>query len=320
MSSPDAPKVGWGMEVESLAEMVHTSPLPTFDIQLALAQTLTWHRYRRHLDKRLSQSTGSTMVRALCEHTTRLQRLAEGLTAFRTTGVQEESKWFSRPCLEVFASHCLLQFGHVQHPAARAMTKDERVDAYLTHGDYVHCQLLKEHPDWAGHQSTLAERSKKIKELEAKLRASPFLFQRDKPWHGMDFQAALRAGLKSRKKALELNDLDEFRDMVPVMKDFLNSGIHGDAFAARFLHQQDEDDIAVVMDDRTPRPAREFELPVLLASYSLEMLAHEFGEGSLIRAMMNSARTGTESHPDRFIHHFPTATLDLKFTTKLAKQ
>lgn len=285
--------------------------LPTFDIQFALAQTLVWSRYRERINRNLQEGAGSSYVGVVIEHSTRLQRLAEGLTAFSTTGAQEEVQGLMRPCYEIFASQCLVQCGHVNHPAKRPMTPDERAEAYLLHAEFVRLQLLRRHPNWSGHQHPPEERNKVAAEIETRIASSGHQFVEGRPWHNMDFGAALRAGLKGASRRFGKQAILNWGDIMPLMQDYMNSGIHGNSFSSRFLRTRQTDGKVMLIDDRTPRQPENWSWAFVIANISLEFLADEFGERCLIQPMLNSTKDEIKHHPDRFVTHFPTARIHL---------
>lgn len=292
--------------------MAHATALPSFDIWAALAQSLVWHRYCKRLDARLAETAGTPYLCVVCEHATRLQRLSEGLVAFSTTGVQDEVFWFLRPCFEVFASQCVLQFGNVPHPSNREMTKDEKAEAYRLHADCFQLQLLQNHENWPGHTHALVTLRAEIARLKANLANHPYSLRWDRPWHGMALAPAIKAALKARNAAFGANPLEQqIAEAFAIMKDHCNAGIHGNSYAARFLRGPATPAGSPITDDRTPRGHPNWVLAGYLATLSLEMLAEEFGERSLVSAMSLSAQKDLENNPYRYVRHFPTATIEL---------
>jgi hypothetical protein len=289
--------------------MMHPVDTPKFDIGFALAQTAVWHRYRKKVSDRIEVSPGSVYLKAVCEHCTRLQRLAEGLTAFATTGVQEEVMWLWRPCFEVFASQAILQFGHVNHRDGRAASKDEKAAAYYLHGDFLQKRMILKHRT-PGRRTESVGYENRIVELDERLRSSPIEFKEDKPWHGCAFEASVRKALRAVKANVPIA-IGRLEPVLPKMTDFFHTGIHGNSFHFRFLSQSEGEGVIALLDDRSPRNPNHSMMAVVLALSSIHMLANEFNEAPLIMPMFDSVCEDIESAGEHLIGHFPTAMIPL---------
>lgn len=292
--------------------MEHALELPTFDIEFALAVATVYQRYIYRIRKKLEHSPGTPYIRAVAEHTVRIQRLSEGLTAFTTAGVCQEQTWFCRPCVELYASQCILQFAHVNHPIEmRSMTLDEKADSYWTHGLFVQKGFLSKHKSWQGQQYSEQERQLKLKEIETELSKKPYKYRSDKAWHQMDLGAAFKRGEKAKTIAMGESKASDISKIFPVAKDYMDKGIHGSSFSAKWLNVSVAPGVSEIQDIRTPNNDGYTSLPTLLAFQSLEMLAHVFHEAYLILPMLESAVTEGFVQQKRYVTHFPTALVHL---------
>lgn len=191
------------------------------------------------------------------------------------------------------------------------MTRDERADAYYMHAKFVQRELLVRHSKWSGHAYSEEARKRLIAELTQQLDSKPYDFKEGKAWHNMDFASSFRKAMKQFSRHMGDELLKGMSDILPILKDFVNSGLHGDSFAASFMHTDLGNGKALMGDGREIGDAPEWTFPLVLSMYSLEMVASEFGERNLIDPMLRGALSRAEHHPRRWVEYFPTALVGL---------
>jgi hypothetical protein len=251
--------------------------------------------------------------RAINEHQIRMRRMAEGLTAFATVGAREEVGWLLRLPLELFASQCLLQFGPVKKKNGANATKEERAEAYYADADFTQLELLRKNANWSGHTADAQERADKISDLEDRVSKSQFNLSRKHPWHGKPAADAIKEAIVVRREAMGPDNLAGYDGFIAVHIDFLHAGLHGSSFSGRFLVEDRGSDGPYLTDNRDARNPSPAVFAVNLAIMSLEMVAWEYDELPLIKAMTQQALSEVEADPDRFVSFFPTATVHRRF-------
>lgn len=271
--------------------------LPKCDLKTVLAQTRVYRRFLPLIDEAIRAEPDNRVLGVAAMHSVRMQRLAEGIAAFSTACVVDEVRWIIRPCLEIFASQCVLQFVKIkdgEHP-------DERARLYGYHSDNMHRLILEKHRDWPGHTTTAEERDLIIQRL-SQVNAPKWKLK--EPWHRLDLKSALGKGLPARDMAIKVPLWQSLVTQIPIMLDFMNAGIHGSPFTGKSLLNKSR-----IISDNRSHDADFAGFPSLLANASLEMTAFEFGKHLLVQPMLLSALD--EIGDGGILPSFPTVTLGL---------
>lgn len=275
-----------------------------FDLLFALANSLVWGRYRSRIQEIHSETIKSLYMASVLEHVVRIQRLTEGLVAFSTTGVQDEVLWLTRPVIELFSSQCLLQFGTVKSKTSIELTKNEKAEIYDSHSAIVTLSMINKH-DWSHIDDQV--RADRKKELELKISSLPLDIKADRAWHGKSCGTAFKEGLAALPPELDITSLDSVSANLAILIECMHFGLHGNSFSGHHVYANREKGGSILLDNRAPEKDEHWIIAASLAMKSIEMLASELDENSLIEPMLESARSDLEQHPNRFVSHFPTA-------------
>jgi len=190
------------------------------------------------------------------------------------------------------------------------MTGDERAEAYWAHMKSCYLRLLVSHPNFSGHTTPRADRDAARVRLENELQSSPYQLNHERPWHNMRLRDAVKTAVRTTSTFFADAPLKELSDdSFEIKVDFCNFGVHGNSFSSRFLHVEVDPGDYVISDARTPDDPSWWLLATNLAIRSLQMLAEEFSQRPLVKALLEQGYQEARANPNRLVPHFPTATL-----------
>ncbi|MBV6457410.1 MAG: hypothetical protein HONBIEJF_00518 [Fimbriimonadaceae bacterium] len=126
-----------------------------------------------------------------------------------------------------------------------------------------------------------------------------------KNWHGYEHRESLDLIPDSVNEILKTQTLSTFGEYWKQFRNLMNSYIHPSNFGTERLYEKVEEG-SIMQDYRKVKDPPPWTLAIALASWSLELVAHEMGQQPLIAGMVASAYAEMEHHRDRYAPFFPT--------------
>lgn len=278
--------------------------LPKLELGYMLALCKAKCRYHSKLDSRLSLENGSGWITAILEHNLKLIRLAEGFSAFATTGCDLELMWLSRPVVEILFSQCILQYGNVfDRTLRRHLDNEEKADRYYLHSRVVLRRVLE-----SALKSEMFSESKvticeNLRQMQDELSSVTISLSERNSWHGYNLVNAF----EQSNKICESRDYligKLIRDIWPTAILYMHNGIHAGQLVSNGLRKPISDSVIALEDERIFPNATFLNLIIMCAHTSLEMVADLYGERPLMQAMIESAHSEIQERGSGFVPAF----------------